>query len=308
MIIKTTIEIGIDLDDPIGQCDDDHIKHILTEKYQGTCLREHYIQSVDRIIRRGELIVNQLSPGAFATLPVIVEVTAVVFLQGELIAGCLIKNINERANFITCESTHANIILRKTQMFNSLKVGQYVTVQVATSQYAIGANRIAVSGVPYIPAVTAPVYKINPGAIPPRLLRDVQDRIKFEEDAAAELKKKDVKLYTIFSALVCAYVIPPKIAGVIPLTNIEALTARKYLHRDPKIPPTEPIVVAVDEPPAGDIHDVSAAEGVIAVLEDYCAQLRIVREMINIYSTPELIKSHANLWNIYKMNKADGGA
>jgi 3D (Asp-Asp-Asp) domain-containing protein len=314
MLIKTTIEVGIDLDDPIGQCDDDHIKHILAIKYQGKCLREHYIQSIDRIIRRGETVVNQLSSSAIATLPIIVEVTAIVFLRHEIITGCLIKNINERANFITCESDNANVILRKTPMFNSLKVGQIISVQVATSQYAIGASKIAVSGMPYLPSGTAPIYKIvGAGPSIAKITRDVNLRIEFEEREAAALKAADSKMYAVFSSLCSAYVKHPEVESgmVLKLTDLEALSTRTYITRDPRLVPTEATVLAVDEAPKNrpwdlqSVYEVTFAEAAVAILEDYCAKLRIVREMIAVYSTPDLIKSHANLWNIYKMNKLD---
>jgi hypothetical protein len=315
MIIKTTIEVGIDLEDPIGQCDDDHIKHILTVKYQGRCLREHYIQSIDRIIKRGEVIINQMSPTAFATLPIIVEVTAIIFLRGEIITGCLIKNINERAKFITCESQYANVILKQTPMFASLQVGQYVTVQVGTSQYAIGAPKIAVNGVPFLPSQSQQIYKITANNIPIArgLMKDVRARIEFEENAAEDIKRKDAKIYTIFSSLVSAYVKSPEInpAAICSLADTDRLSTYKFITRDGRISPTSPNVLAVNEAPTdrpwelSSIIEVTFAEALIAILEDYCAQLRVVREMISVYGTPELIKSHANLWNIYKMNKID---
>ena len=314
MIIKTTIEVGIDLDDPIGQCDDDHIKHILTVKYQGRCLREHYIQSIDRIIKRGEVIINQVSPDAYATLPVIVEVTAVVFLRGEIITGCLIKHINERAKFITCETQYANIILKQSPMFNSLQVGQYITVQVGTSQYAIGAPKVAISGLPYLPSGSSPIYKIKQGVVAPKLLKDVLARIEFEEEQHAEMKKSNPKMVTIFSSLMYSYMRPQEVdpKSVVNIINEQdKLSGFQYITRDCRLPPTSPFVLAVNETPKdrpwelSSIIEVSLAEALIAVLEDYCAQLRAVREMIAIYSTPELINSHANLWNIYKMNKLD---
>lgn len=319
MIIKTTIEVGIDLNDPIGQCDDDHIKHILTIKYQGRCLREHYIHSIDRIIKRGEVIINQLSPTAFATLPIIVEVTAIVFMRGEIITGCLIKNINDRAKFITCESQYANVILKQTPMFTSLQVGQYVTVQVGTAQYAIGAPKVAVNGIPFLPFTIQPIYKITANNIPiaQKLMKDVRARIEYEESAAAEIKKTDPKIYAIFSSLVSAYVTPPKVDPLLTcnISDSDRVATYKYITRDSRIHPTTPSVVAFNEmaeytkskPHEGcNTIEVTFAEALIAVLEDYCAHLRTVREMISVYSTPELIKSHANLWNIYKMNKIEG--
>jgi hypothetical protein len=310
MIIKTTIEVGIDLDDPIGQCDDDHIKHILTVKYQGRCLREHYIQSIDRIIKRGEVVINQLSPDAYATLPVIVEVTAIVFLRGEIITGCLIKHINERAKFITCETQHANIILKQAPMFNSLQVGQYVTVQVGTSQYAIGAPKVAISGLPYLPSGSTPIYKIKQSVINPKLLKDVTARIEFEEEQVEEIRKSNPKMLEIFSSLMYAYM-KSQTVDKTSITDYTKLQEAKYITRDCRIVPTTPFVLTVNEPPKDrpweltNICDVTITEALIAVLEDYCSQLRAVREMISVYSTPELIKSHANLWNIYKMNKLD---
>lgn len=307
MLIKTVLELGIDIDDPIGKCDDNHIKYTLETKYQGKCFRECYIKSIDRIIKRGEIIINQMSATGFGTLPIIVEATAVVFLRGEVITGCHIKHINERAKLITCETDHAFVMLRGDKAFSSLQVGQYINVQVGLTQYTIGMNKAVINGAAYLPGGAASIYKITDTTLPTQqLMKDVMGRIEYEEGEVAQIKSSNEKSWTIFSSLVYAYSAPQKIESTLNIQrDQEKMRDYKYLTRDVRIEPTTPFVLATNEDP-GDLKnvvEVTLQEAIIALLEDYAANLRIVREMISVYSTPELIKAHANLWGIYRSNK-----
>lgn len=309
MIITTIIEVGIDIDDPIGQCDDEHIKHAIETKYQGKCFRECYIKSVNRIIKKGELIINQMSETAFSTVPIIVEVTAVVFPKGEIITGCKITHINDRAKLITCETEFAYLMLKSDNAFSSLQIGQFINVQVGLTQYSIGMPKAVINGAVYLPNDSQPIYEIIEPTMPTEQeLKDVMTRIEFEEGEAKKLAGE--KSWTIFSALVYAYSSPQKVEAINILSDHGKLN-KKYITRDCRIQPTTPYVLAVDEAPVDrpwkqqNIHKVTMKEAIIAVLEDYVGHLRIVREMISVYSTADLIKSHGNLWAIYRMNKID---
>jgi hypothetical protein len=49
--------------------------------------------------------------------------------------------------------------------------------------------------------------------------------------------------------------------------------------------------------------DLPTSTVMVLMLEDYCAHLRTIREMIDIYSSEKLLLDHRNLWQIFKKNK-----
>jgi hypothetical protein len=299
MRIKKNIELCIDIHDPIGQSDADYIMHLLTIKYAGRCIRECYVHSIDRIIKRGEIIINQMDQSCFGTLPIIVEVTATVFLRGEVITGCKIANVNEKQKIITCESENAHIMIRSDK---SLQVGLFINIQVGLAQYTIGAHKAVINGTLYYPPVASTVYQITDSSLPSdELLQDVMSRLKFEEEKMTELQKTQEKSWLIFSNLLYAFSSPQKIDST-SILDFAKFVGAKYIVRDCKIPPTTPNVIIAEEN-SGNAVPLTLAEVIISVLEDYVMNLRVVREMIGIYSTPELIKSHVMLWNLYRLNK-----
>lgn len=324
MIITKLIEVGVDIDDPVGTCSDESLMYILEDKYRGKCFRECYIKSINRIIKKGECIINQVGGAAYGTIAIIFEVTAIVFIRGEILTGCLIKHINDRANLITCEADIAYVMLKRDATFESLQVGQYITVQVGVAKYSIGSDRVAVNAIPFLPAKKEIIYQIveSKGENAKQtleakaLLDDVLARIEYEETTSKGLRAANEKQWIVFEQLMSAYVKPPPLhPSAVPinlLTEREKVSEFTFITRDNKLSLMMPVVAAYKEAPAGEIVwsqnmivTASRQEILLALLEDYCGHIKAVREMIAVYSTPALLESHRNLWNIYRLNKLD---
>lgn len=324
MIITKLIEVGVDIDDPVGTCSDESLMYILEDKYRGKCFRECYIKSINKIVKKGECIINQVGGSAYGTIAIIFEVTAIVFIRGEILTGCLIKHINDRANLITCEADIAYVMLKRDSTFESLQVGQYITVQVGIAKYSIGSDRVAVNAIPFLPAKKEIVYQIIKSngenvkhALESKaLLDDVLMRIEYEDTASKSLRTANEKQWLVFEQLMSAYVKPPPLhPSAVPinlLTEREKISEFTFITRDNKLSLMSPVVAAYVNPPTGDstwpqniIVRAPQQEIMLAMLEDYCGHIKAVREMISIYSTPALLESHKNLWNIYRLNKLD---
>lgn len=316
MIIKKLIDVGVDIDDPVGMCSDESLMYILTDKYSRRCFRECYIVSVDRIVRKGECIINQVGGSAYGTIAIIFEVTAIVFIKGEILTGCLIKHINEKANLITCVADIAYIMLTRKDTFESLQVGQYITVQVGVVKYSIGSDKVAVNAIPFLPSSQEVIYQIADKKDDNKLLEDVLKRIESEEAAMQTTRSTNERQWMVFSQLISTYLNPPKLhdsaVTINLLTERDKIAEYSYIVRDNRLNLTTPAAVVYKELPKDDmvytnfktvIVKASMREILLALLEDYCGRIRAVREMTGVYSTPELINSHKNLWNIYKMSK-----
>src|SRR5690606_4726605 len=93
MLIKKNIEVGIDILDPINVFTDfDNITRILVDHYEGKCFRGCFIKKINKILRIGDCVINQDGSPTFGTLPVMIEVSAIVYAIGEVINGCVVQN------------------------------------------------------------------------------------------------------------------------------------------------------------------------------------------------------------------------
>jgi hypothetical protein len=92
-----------------------------------------------------------------------------------------------------------------------------------------------------------------------------------------------------------------------------------YVSRDPRMDLTTSSVYvhnAAVNAPASPSKSVTAASAIsitvdtllpsnvlVTLYEDYCSQLRVIREMIDVYSTVDLVRSHQNLWKTYAASR-----
>lgn len=310
MLIKKNIEVCIDVKDCIGlYTSDDNIIRILADKYEKRCFRGCYIVSVDRVLRRGDCVINQDRDPTFGTIPVIFEVTAVTYAVGEIINGCVVQN-KDKTGTIICKTDIANIILKAHPLLMSITRGQFISVRVGHVRYNQASPRVSINAVPMLPPSRVVVYEFAPiPAADLSLLGDVLGRIGEEVEKANKIKKDKPRAWTAFDQMIYAYgaaQTPPESAAVARLTDLPRAAVGGYVSRDPRIRGTEDEYYVYTEPPADAIlrKGISPAGVAIALLEDYCAALRTVREMTEIYSE-DIIETHKNLWQIFKKAKLD---
>lgn len=315
MLIKKVVEVGLDIQNCINVYSDaDNIKNILAEKFEGRCFRGCFIKSVDKVIRRGECVINQDGEPTFGTIPVVFEVTAVVYAEGEIINGCTVNNKGSNG-IIICKTDIADILLNSHKSLESIQNGQIISVRVGMVRYNQGAKKISVNAMPFLPNRVQVMYKITPPSIvKTELFNNVLQRIEFEEAEMTRLKTENIRAWDIFNQMLYAWKEeqkPPEGAKVLNIVKIAqtGLTDNvKYLSRDNRINGSQPLVCGYDAANAANIADAKVYElgyenAILTLLEDYCSHLRTIREMVGIYSTPDLISKHNNLWLIFKKNK-----
>jgi hypothetical protein len=297
MQVVKNISIGLDLSDSVGQCNPENILHITRGKYVGRCYHGCLITSVDEIVRKGECVINPIV--GVGTISLILRITAIQFPIGYVITGCKIEDVNDRVGVITCSSPYAFVILKREKVFESLRKGQLINVQVKIAKYSIGAPKVSVSGSVYLPQKIQPVYKIiGNRTLLEGLLTSVKERI-----AAESAKVVDPNARAVFVKLVSAYATPQKPPGTV--IEIDQVLEQEFVSRDARLDLTKSIVAVIDKP-EGPVLEASYAETMIALYEDHYNTLRLINEMIEVYNTPALINDHANLWNIYKLKKIEG--
>jgi hypothetical protein len=314
MLINKIIEVGINVHNCINiYTDPENIKNILADRYEGKCFRGCWIKSINKILMIGECVINQDGVPNFGTVPVIFEATAIVYAVGEIINGCVVKN-KDKSGIIICGTDIASIMLNSHKSLESVTKGQIISVRVVGARYNQAAVKISVHAVPFMFQDRPIVYKIGSISEATKdLITNVLTRIEFEESEMENLKKEKARAWTFFDKLLYAYKEKQSVPtgarelNIVDIAKSGIERGVVYLTRDNRINLSTPTVhgYAAAPLPAKAIvrSELPTSNILILLLEDYCAHLRTIREMVNIYSTEELLESHSNLWKIFAKSK-----
>jgi len=313
MRILKTIEIGIDIQDCIGTiANPDLLKHILQNRYEKRCFKGVYIEKIESIRRVSDCMINQFGPPSYGTVSVICDVTAIEYMRGEILNGCIIQQRTEQGILI-CSTGVASIMMAAVPALDFLKKGQIISVRVGIAKYANGSDKISVNAAPFTFGTSTTVYKValSPSitASDREILTDVNARIAFEEKEAILQKKTNPTAWKFFDDLFYAYKVTQKVADTVNISQLATMAAMPlFISRDTRLPMSQPIAAVysnTDDIPVGS-HvrtDLPPIAVIIVILEDYCEHLRLIRELITIYSTEDLLVSHKLLWKHYNNMK-----
>jgi len=306
MIVIRIIEVAVTINDPIGFASDtDSLKAILSAKYKDICYANCFILEILEIIRMGNLMINQDGGSTSSSLSVRFRARALVYNLDEVINGC--KVITRDQNHITCQSDNTMCTLAAAPENVSIKLGQIISVRAVISDYTIGAQYISVRGVMFLPSTDEKIYKLGDLSSAGRAkLADVLNRITYEENIVKTMV--DNTSWKTFKTYLHAYKTaqePGKGITICDLFDlVKSTKGIKYISRSPKLQLSTPKVYSYsaesDFPKdAQVIYDLAPEYVMMAVLEDYCDHLRNIREMTEIYSTEDILKSHMNLWMVF---------
>jgi hypothetical protein len=307
MRIKCKIVIGIDIQDCIGVYPyDDSLLNIIISKYEGRCFMGKYIEKVEKIVTKGECIINQQGAPSFGTSSIICEVTTIQYVPGEIVTGCIIQNVSKNGVLVG-QTDIASILVKAHASIESVKSGQIISIVVGKSKYTTGAQKISINGAFYFPETTPIQRIVNPGA-DLEIMSDVLTRVAYEESKALQLKKDNTKAWEFFDQLLYAYNTKQNVSEK-TMTMHELMNIKQPVTviRDPRINFSSQVVIVKDTISTDDIipvvNSMNPTQIMIELFESYCARLRVIREMITIYSTSESINDHKNIWQIIKKNK-----
>jgi hypothetical protein len=307
MIITKTLEVGINIQNCISVCTDmNNILSILANDYEGKCFKSCYIVKIEKIVRTSRCMIAQDVEPTFGTISVMFQATVIVYTPGEVINGCKVLKRDQKGN-LTCATNIADIVVAAHQNTASISEGQIVSIRVGRVGYNALSNRVSIGGLIFLPQSVYPIYKIS-GTVNLELLQNVLSRIAFEESEADRMKKENPKAWAAIDELLQPYKELPKKPQDAELIDIriqqpDALKNVKYITRM-GVRTTLANAYGSVAQPLGKILLFPITDVVILLLEDYCASLRIVREMIEIYKDEKLLASHKNIFELIRKNKA----
>lgn len=299
MRIRKIITTAIDIYNVIAlYTDDNNLISILREKFERKCFRSCYILTVDRIIDEGRCMMKQEGAPDFGTIPVSFEVTAIQYNIGEVITGCKVLK-KDKTNQIICEVDNTSIIIKPSPYTESIVDDQIISVQVLMARYSISSNTITVGGVLYLPSKTAVVYKVDANDVDQSMLMSYLERLKEEEQhdrTSASYKVFNRALYPFETQ-------PPAPPGSKLVTYTEMIASPpKYVACDPSLPIGDKVYVY--DIYDGKVNDTVSGTAALQNVLNYLAEnLRVARELVSVYKTPEMIDKHNNLWMLFAKNK-----
>ncbi len=310
MLISKIIETGINITDPISLyvSFDENLMEILKDRFVGRCYRECYITQIKRIIKTSECIITSDYDPNYGVLYVIFEVSAIEYHKGEIINGVKVINTGStpRKDPFICSTNIAGITTIYHKNFESVKVGQLISVRVASVRYDINSTKISITAFPLLHSTSVNTFVV--GELTQKDRDDVKQLLQVIVKEEELLGKCDKKSAETFESLLYAYSKDPQVksktASIVDIaTGKVVLKSGTYISRDPRLKLTTPAVITEDEH-TGDVNTtVPYSLSIIYILQDYLSYIRTVREMTEIYNTKELIDSHANLWRIYVKTK-----
>lgn len=316
MITNKIFQIGVDVHKiDLYSNPEKNLMNVLMDRFEGYCYKSCFIHKILRIIKRSECVIDQNDLDAFGKVSIQFEAEVEIILKGDIINGCKVERKNAYGITIC---TRDNLVIGFTPhpMFNSVAEGQLMSIRVIGCKYQIGHPQITANGTPFMYA-QGEVFKITEAM-------DDND-VKYLQAANAKVATEKVlfdgmnaALRTTFSALLCAYKTQPKMprgASKIDINDTTALKKIKdaYIVRDYREDLTKPVAyvyknaedVAAAYPDAR-IESLLPTRGVVLnVIHEYANYMKMVREMADIYNTPDAFLKHKNMWKIFKKLKLE---
>jgi hypothetical protein len=258
-------------------------------------------------------MINQDGTPNFGTIYVEFEVVGVVYAVGEVINGCEIIRKDVISNAFICSTDKANIMLNFDPSLESIKNEQKISVRVGRATYKLGAQKVAINAIPYLPSKTLVAFEV--GQVGADIAKHLTLKIieaRTEEAASEAIKTANPKAWKFFYELLYAYNKEQPTPRDATAHNIFDVISKfpkntKYISRDPRINPAEPILYGYENMINDDVKmgpKLPAKEILAYVIDDYCNGLRVVREMVEIYgSDGGVFKSHENFWKILNKGK-----
>jgi hypothetical protein len=272
-----------------------------------------YITEIVEIIRLGNYEISRQRQDASAFASVMFKVRGIVLEEGQLVHDCRISNIGKDGTII-CKNDYVAAYLKASKQLRSLKAGQKIVLRVAKAKYGLLNDRISVNALPFIPMrekIDTAIFKVK---VSNAYLQDIQNTLGVITHENKTLDRK------FFDKLLHPHKNSKHGMPSVALISIDDL--KKYegktifmclpswVHRN-----TQKIAIFdIKEKECKDplkTKNIRKWKDYMIVRENFQAALgnilvrfikyeHNIKRLCEVYNTPELIKSHSNLWEIYE--------
>lgn len=302
MLITKTIELGLNIENPIALCGDaeNNLLAMLIETYNGVCIRGCRIEQITRIINRSECIIENRGGCGEGVIYLTIEIKATYLYPGEVLMGCkLIKKDEYVARFSHVDEM--SIITKMTPFLENIAVGQIIPLVIGESHYEISQKKISVNAMPFLPSRTAYAYNINytlgENEIP--ILNEIKEQKEI-------LRQKSPEAVKFFTDILLPY--QEEQLNLLGATSISldeigvGTTLQGWYCFNPCVKQSSGVVFRYEDEPAAPniivLHVVSSEPAINKILLEYSQHLQNIIAMIRLYPLANLAE-YNNLWRQY---------
>lgn len=307
MIFNKLIEISIDVKDCIKfYTNDDNGLLFLKNRYEKRCFRGCYIMVINEIVKEGVCVINQHGAPSEGNIPFIVNATVIQYFPGEIINGCqVIKREKIPIPIIYCKKDETDIVINNEPILATLQPGQLISVRAIRASYSIGSNGIMLVSKFFVPSKDVEIYKINWNDVDYKAIEPTLDRID-EESMLLDGLRKD-ELWGRFEDVLYPFIEKHKnddeVVDLYELMRNKKIVNKQFICQHPDHGYLMPTVSIYSD--ADDFIEQPSTAVIINLLENYCMHLRTMRELIQTYSTNEVIIANKNIFQIIKKMKTE---
>jgi hypothetical protein len=320
MLIKKVLECRLDIKDiTFILCADYNQKILdtLTYMYMKKCFKSIFITSINKIIKRGEVMCKNKTLDGSCYIDVTFEVSGIVYEKGEVIHGCTVLQINNNGT-IHLKAEHASIYLKNVDGMMIYKVDDEIPVIVNICRYNIYESEISVSAIPFIPIKkNRTIYSITENISDIGTINFNFKELEKLESNINYIKKNNKSVYKFFHDLIYPYKEYPiksdkKLGGEqmeINKDNLMSLDKDNMVYL-PDCYLDDNNITILNTNDTNDFNtdipilQVEKSEFIIHVLNAYHKRLLTFHEFLTNYDTTEKIKAKSAIWNLYNLLKS----
>lgn len=300
------INIGCDI---IGKLSinplSDILMDMLKSKYEGSCLNDGLIISIDSIEKRSKISINKNETSGEGVLSLIFVAKSIVYNQDDVIVNARVLRINERSILIA-DTDKTEIRILSDNRFIGLSKDDIIMVKVRNPLYTTGNKKITIIANIYLPQIEKKEYAAYHTDLDDDKITVLNNLINDIEEIKNELRSVDKNITGFFSRIFYPFNELKNVSNTKNILDIvkEYLDGNAddlYLQTSPEINILKGEVVVVPE-----LEGISISKDKFLILAEllvqYKTHLKMVKDLAEQFPTQEAINTNKKVWNLYNKN------
>jgi hypothetical protein len=337
-VINSTIAVT----DPIEFCSniDKNILSELSRKFIGRCFGGSFILGITRVVTRGSCYAD-VKGGGYIDVEFIANTLSIN--GNDIITNITVSHIMQiiigttefRRNATLPPARVVATIINPVHA-SAIALGQIISVRARITRHETTKEHVSLGGSLLICDQSAPQYKLS-GVVDPIIvpaIKTILDSIRDELTLRAAFTPDQLTRMMMFEKLMYSYKLSqepafdtiavladvPEWYGPISQSNTSEINLCEILadiasekpvdisgtwSRPLHIYRSSPLIMRTTE---NSEHDIQCADPSIKIIEfakNMLDSLVVIREMVDVYNTDEIISSHVNIWNIMSSAQHD---
>ncbi len=330
MKTTTQIELNLTISDISAIYSKDYDSMIIQQAkaiYEGRCMDNQFIQSIDNVIVKRSLP-NLIRRDLDAKIRIyaIVSATVIRYDMYDTINRMIINKIIPKGkigsfDLLECSNDHAKALIKLDEALSDFKVGDTIPVKVGMSQigntkvgaimFKINHTEVMVSACPFIPHRMDSIAYVVPKISPSEQEQTKDTLTKLVQHYLDNKKNSDTTRWKYFDNLVYPYKTNQTKKAVGRTVDLLSLLSNLDKHEGDIIMINQMInlsalqvsIITKKEAEDNNILVVSDTSGLYKTVITFVKHLDLLSELSDIYKDELMFDKHQYVWNLYEQNK-----